>query len=88
MNIGFIQIQKWPFIILKRKMCIVSGYGKCGVAVIRVSGPDAADVMKQLGSFKLLPEARKSVLRRIRDPSTNEVLDRGLVLWFPGSVNY
>uniref|UniRef100_T1HQF1 TrmE-type G domain-containing protein n=1 Tax=Rhodnius prolixus TaxID=13249 RepID=T1HQF1_RHOPR len=73
---------------LKREISTIfalsSGYGKCGVAVIRVSGPDAADVMKQLGSFKLLPEARKSVLRRIRDPSTNEVLDRGLVLWFPG----
>ncbi|KAK9506562.1 hypothetical protein O3M35_008469 [Rhynocoris fuscipes] len=65
-----------------------SGWGKCGVAVVRVSGPDAANVFKKFSGYKLLPEARKANLRRIRDPLTNEVLDQGLVLWFPGPKSF
>jgi tRNA modification GTPase len=30
------------------------------------------------------PSARVAALRRIKDPGSGEVLDRGLVLWFPG----
>ncbi len=30
------------------------------------------------------PEGRRAVLRRIVDPSTGEVLDEGIVLYFPG----
>ena len=33
------------------------------------------------------PEPRRAVLRAIRHPSDNALLDRGLVLWFPGPAS-
>lgn len=62
------------------------GYGKCGVAVIRVSGPDTVDVVNKMAGFKKLPEPRKALLRHLKDPDTNIVLDHGLVIWFPGEI--
>ncbi|KAF4528366.1 hypothetical protein B566_EDAN006623 [Ephemera danica] len=63
---------------------VSSGQGKCGVAVVRVSGPQASLVMKQIAGLQLstLPE-RKALLRRLRYPNSGEVIDRSIVLWFP-----
>ena len=61
-----------------------SGHGKAGVAVIRVSGPSARDVLDKLGAGNKLPSPRQASLRKICDPDTQEQIDRGLVLWFPG----
>jgi tRNA modification GTPase len=59
-----------------------SGIGKAGIAVVRLSGRLARDVVAALSGS--LPAPRQAVLRPIRNPMTGEVLDRGLVLWFPG----
>uniref|UniRef100_UPI00358F5285 tRNA modification GTPase GTPBP3, mitochondrial isoform X2 n=1 Tax=Myxine glutinosa TaxID=7769 RepID=UPI00358F5285 len=65
-----------------------SAQGRSGVAVIRVSGPQAGDTLRGLtGSFEL-PPARSARLRRLRDPASGETLDRGLVLWFPGPHSF
>ena len=61
-----------------------SGRGKCGVAVIRISGPNAAETIINIAKLKSLPQPRQALLRSLKDPVTNETLDRGLVLWFPG----
>ena len=61
-----------------------SGHGKCGVAVIRVSGPKAGTALKVIGRFAHLPEPRRAVLRKLWHPRTNQQIDRGLVIWFPG----
>ncbi|PSN40957.1 tRNA modification GTPase GTPBP3 [Blattella germanica] len=61
-----------------------SGYGKCGVAVIRVSGPKASEAIFQIVQRKSLPQPRQAALHYLKDPVTNDPLDRGLVLWFPG----
>ena len=61
-----------------------SGHGKCGVAVIRVSGPKAGTALKKIGRFARLPEPRHAVLRKLWHPRTNQQIDRGLVIWFPG----
>lgn len=61
-----------------------SGRGKCGVAVIRISGPNAAETVTNIAKLKSLPQPRQALLRSLQDPVTNETLDRGLVLWFPG----
>uniref|UniRef100_A0A665WVW3 GTP binding protein 3, mitochondrial n=1 Tax=Echeneis naucrates TaxID=173247 RepID=A0A665WVW3_ECHNA len=64
-----------------------SGHGRCGVAVVRVSGPASVTSLRSMaGLTGSLPPPRKALLRSITDPLTREVLDRGLVLWFPGSV--
>lgn len=65
-----------------------SGQGKCGVAVIRASGADAGDALKQMLAIHNLPKPRYAHLKTIRHPSTKEVLDRGIVLWFPGPASF
>ncbi len=49
--------------------------------MIRLSGPAARDALAALAGR--VPEARRAALADIRDPRGGEVLDRGLVLFFP-----
>ncbi|XP_024909257.1 5-taurinomethyluridine-[tRNA] synthase subunit GTPB3, mitochondrial [Cynoglossus semilaevis] len=66
-----------------------SGHGRCGVAVVRVSGPASATALKCMAGLKRnLPPPRTALLRSITDPKGKEVLDRGLVLWFPGPHSF
>ncbi|XP_076166639.1 5-taurinomethyluridine-[tRNA] synthase subunit GTPB3, mitochondrial isoform X2 [Ptiloglossa arizonensis] len=60
----------------------MKGYGKCGVAIIRVSGPNASVALQKMTKITNL-KPRKAVLQKIQDPETTEVLDKGLCLWFP-----
>ena len=53
--------------------------GRSGVAVVRVSGGAAREVIHTLAAP--LPEPRYAALRRITTPG-GEVIDQGLVLWF------
>ncbi|GLK73319.1 tRNA modification GTPase MnmE [Ancylobacter dichloromethanicus] len=59
---------------------VSSGRGGA-VAVIRLSGPAAGDVVLALAGR--VPEPRRAVLARLRHPDSGEPLDQGLVLWFP-----
>lgn len=63
----------------------IKGYGKCGVAVIRVSGPKALVALEKMTKISSL-KPRTAFLRKIHDPQTKEVLDKGLCLWFPGNM--
>lgn len=65
-----------------------SGQGKCGVAVIRTSGPASCLALLCLTGAKEPPPPRIAVLRRICDPGSTETLDRGLILWFPGPNSF
>ncbi|XP_064031232.1 tRNA modification GTPase GTPBP3, mitochondrial isoform X1 [Pogoniulus pusillus] len=65
-----------------------SGHGRCGVAVIRASGPGSRGALQSLTGRPELPPPRVLALRRIRDPTTAETLDRGLVVWFPGPHSF
>ncbi|XP_030288026.1 5-taurinomethyluridine-[tRNA] synthase subunit GTPB3, mitochondrial isoform X1 [Sparus aurata] len=66
-----------------------SGHGRCGVAVIRASGPASATALKCMAGLTCgLPAPRTALLRSITDPQTREVLDRGLVLWFPAPHSF
>lgn len=65
-----------------------SGYGKCGVSVIRVSGPRTSDALRALISNKFVPTARHAFLKSIYHPVTREMIDKGLVLWFPGPNSF
>lgn len=64
-----------------------SGHGKCGVAVIRTSGPASRSALLRLTGAEDPPPPRTVALRRIRDPRSAETLDRGLVVWFPGEAH-
>jgi tRNA modification GTPase len=58
-----------------------SGRPPAAIAVVRVSGPRAGVALEKL--IGRLPEARKAVLARVRDPASGEVIDEALALWFP-----
>lgn len=60
--------------------------GTSGVAVIRVSGPDAAKVAIELTGR--VPSARRATLVTLTDPASGEPLDRALALWFPGPHSF
>jgi tRNA modification GTPase len=58
-----------------------SGSTPSAVAVVRISGPRAGEALRALIGH--LPEARRAVLARVRDPETAESIDQALALWFP-----
>lgn len=58
-----------------------SGAPPAAIGIIRVSGLAAGATVKALAGN--LPKARQASLRTLRG-SSGEVLDRALVLWFPG----
>ena len=64
-----------------------TGPGVSGIAIIRVSGEDTSTVIKSLTGGKL-PKARIATLRKIYDIKTSELLDEGIILWFPGPESY
>ena len=64
-----------------------SGPGIAGVAVIRVSGEDTSKVIKLI-TGKDLPVPRVATLRKMNNINTNELIDEGLVIWFPGPQSY
>ncbi len=65
---------------------LASGAGRAGVAVIRVSGPDAAGTIAHL-SGRGPPPARRAVLRRLAG-ADGDTLDHVLVLWMPGPDSF
>ncbi len=64
-----------------------TGPGVSGIAIIRISGEDTSKVIKSLTGGKL-PKARIATLRRIYNINTSELIDEGIILWFPGPQSY
>lgn len=58
-----------------------SGRPPAAIAVIRVSGPQAGAALQAL--IGRVPEPRRATLARMRDPTSGEIIDEGLALWFP-----
>ena len=67
---------------------LASASGRAGVAVFRVSGPNAQAVFDRLCRPANQPVPREAVLREIVHPQTGDVLDRALVLWFPSPRSF
>ena len=59
--------------------------GRSAVAVVRLSGPGAAEAVRALAGR--LPAARRAALRRLRDGQGREI-DQALVLWMPAPASY
>lgn len=59
-----------------------SGRPPAAIAVVRVSGSRAGSVLENL--IGRVPEPRKAALASVRDPTSGEVIDEALALWFPG----
>ena len=69
-------------------ICALStGIGASGVAIIRISGPDASKAITLL-TGKSLPSPRVASLRKINNINTSELIDQGIIIWFPGPESY
>ena len=64
-----------------------TGPGVSGVAIIRISGPEVSKVIEKL-TGKKTPPARIATLRKINNTNTSELIDEGIIIWFPGPESY
>jgi len=64
-----------------------TGPGISGIAIIRVSGEDTKKIIKLLTNENL-PKARVATLKKINKINTSELIDEGIILWFPGPESY
>ncbi len=64
-----------------------SGPGLSGIAVIRVSGLNTKKVLKSM-TFLPIPSPKIASLRKFKNPETNELIDEGILLWFPSPESY
>jgi tRNA modification GTPase len=64
-----------------------SGPGVSGIAVIRISGQETSKAIKLL-TGKNVPKPRVATLRKISKINNSELIDEGIILWFPGPESY
>lgn len=62
--------------------------GQSALAVLRVAGPEAFEILRSLTGLKALPEARHATLLPLRDPAADRLLDSALVTVFPAPDSY
>lgn len=61
---------------------VSSGAPPAAIAVLRISGAGAFDAVRALAGD--VPSPRRAAVRALRDPESGTILDRALVLIFPG----
>tara|TARA_B100000579_G_scaffold393737_1_gene370579 strand:- start:6667 stop:7998 length:1332 start_codon:yes stop_codon:yes gene_type:complete len=64
-----------------------SGSGISGISVIRVSGTETKNVILSLTNGPL-PKPRVATVKKINKINTNELIDEGIIIWFPGPQSY
>lgn len=64
-----------------------SGHGRAGLAVIRISGPDALPTLVALAQ-RVRPVPRRALRVRLVDPADGAVLDEALALWFQAPASF
>ena len=64
-----------------------TGPGISGIAIIRVSGKNTADVIKKITGEKL-PSPRVATLRKFNKNGQKELIDEGVIIWFPAPNSY
>jgi tRNA modification GTPase len=64
---------------------VASGSGRAAITVMRISGSRSSAVLASLCGR--VPPSRRASLRTLRD-ADGMILDRGMVVWFPGPRSY
>ena len=64
-----------------------SGSSTSGIAIIRISGPKTKNIIKSftVGSF---PKSRIATLKKIVKIENKELIDEGIIIWFPSPNSY
>ena len=65
---------------------VATGTGRTALAVIRISGRGAGKSLRRIAGR--VPAPRQATLARLRNPTTGDLIDRGLVVWFPGPASF
>ena len=64
-----------------------SGPGVAGISVIRISGSETSKVISKL-TREVLPKPRFATIRKFKKINNNELIDEGILLWFPAPNSY
>lgn len=64
-----------------------SAPGRAGVAVLRISGSRAREVLRSLAGLES-PVPRRATLADLSRPEDGAILDRGLAVWFPAPASF
>ena len=64
-----------------------SGSGISGVAVIRISGLKTKEILEKIATGPF-PEPRVASLKKIIEIQTKNLIDEGILIWFPGPKSY
>jgi tRNA modification GTPase len=60
--------------------------GRAAIAVVRISGPGTRAALEDIAGA--IPPPRRAAHRRLRDPETGEIIDDGIVLFFPAPASF
>ena len=64
-----------------------SGPGLSGLAVIRISGDQCMKILKEIAKISN-PIPRTATLTKFYKQESNEVIDAGIIIWFPSPKSY
>ena len=64
-----------------------SGPGLSGLAVIRISGDQCMKALKEIAKISN-PLPRTATLTKFYKQESNEVIDEGIIIWFPSPKSY
>ena len=64
-----------------------TGSVKSGIAIIRISGPNTKKILSKITKIDL-PNPRKANLCNIYNHENDELIDQGMLIWFPGPNSY
>ena len=64
-----------------------SGPGLSGLAVIRISGDKCMKILNQMAKISN-PTPRTATLTKFYKQESNEVIDEGIIIWFPSPKSY
>jgi tRNA modification GTPase len=66
---------------------LITSPSRAGVAIIRISGPDALNCLKILGCKKI-PQSHQTFLQKLYNPFNNQLLDQALITYFKSPKSY
>ena len=64
-----------------------TGSVKSGIAIIRISGSNTKEILSKITKINL-PNPRKASLCNIYNHENDELIDQGMLIWFPGPNSY
>ncbi|XP_074650736.1 5-taurinomethyluridine-[tRNA] synthase subunit GTPB3, mitochondrial-like [Tubulanus polymorphus] len=72
----------------KTIFALSSGFGKSGVAIIRVSGFDTEKCLRKMTRRNETPKPRVASLRTFYKHDSGEPIDTGILIWFKGAQSF